>query len=802
MTTRLERFSDAYASMVVAVYEPLLLRWFSGQSLRTVARTLSARRGAAKFDDAISTADAVNRGRAPADVPWARGSVTEADTVAPPPATIDDVGARLPENAVRRLSVPGFPDAVTVAGRIIPHGLLEVRPAGELGADPAEFSEFVRSPRTVATLFDPAIRSRQQRGQAATRAFLNQLLTAARSVVADPALSLTRAVSEIVEPNGGFHFLPEMGIEEAFAPIGIAHFFRQLYFNVHEGVGPLEQALTVAPLETLEVLYESTRRQTYEEEIQHGTESVTEESREERQSEEISDKVANMVQRDQSAAVSASASFSFAAWSGSASIDLASATSSQRQSEEASRRLKEVTRRASERITKSFSIKTRSVEETTTTNLSRRIIRNESTDPVSYGLRRVLRRVNVKVQDLGPRLVWQTYVRDPGEGLAKSKLVQFAEAQPISSTSIPPGVRPEPKGGIDTGSQVVLIQTDSGSHNDNVEGWITLGIHPGRHREIRAILIDAINDLESGGDEDEVAVPIGPPGPPVLDLATGAYSVTFKVRQGDTQSVQVDFSYVWEPSQLARQEWENERKQALSQVSEMALVEQFERQRALITMRSRVRARPAADLRREERFEILGRLTTQLFSSDAPPTEPSPVEIETFHRMFEVEDLFAYAHPSWWRPHYSSPGGGPGRRHYEITAESDPAPMGASLGWEIQADGDARRNELLNSPWARVCIPIKPGREREALQWLARHAEGSVGFDPVAGPVAELLRSIEDRRRAEATAGAAGPDWVTVTATPGAPRDPATPEGVYPIVSEFEVTVPTEGFVYERLEIG
>lgn len=47
--------------------------------------------------------------------------------------------------------------------------------------------------------------------------------------------------------------------------------------------------------------------------------------------------------------------------------------------------------------------------------------------------------------------------------------------------------------------------------------------------------------------------------------------------------------------------------------------------------------------------------------------------------------------------------------------KSEPAPLGSSLGWLIQLDGDRRRNEFINSPWARICIPIRPGRERKLL---------------------------------------------------------------------------------------
>jgi hypothetical protein len=60
------------------------------------------------------------------------------------------------------------------------------------------------------------------------------------------------------------------------------------------------------------------------------------------------------------------------------------------------------------------------------------------------------------------------------------------------------------------------------------------------------------------------------------------------------------------------------------------------------------------------------------------------------------------------------------------------APSGSSLGWVIQPDGDARRNEFLNAAWVKAVLPVRPGREREALAWLqSADVEGESGLsDP------------------------------------------------------------------------
>lgn len=71
-----------------------------------------------------------------------------------------------------------------------------------------------------------------------------------------------------------------------------------------------------------------------------------------------------------------------------------------------------------------------------------------------------------------------------------------------------------------------------------------------------------------------------------------------------------------------------------------------------------------------------------------------------------------------------------GRDNYYITEESAPAKLGSSLGWLLQLDGDNLRNALLNAPWVKAVIPIRIGKEREAINWLSQaHVEGSDGLD-------------------------------------------------------------------------
>ena len=594
-------------------------------------------------------------------------------------------------------------------------------------------------------------------------------------------------------------FLPVVTVREALSPIGIAHYYRQLYFHAEEGVGPLEEAFTIAPNETLEVMYESIRRQVHEELIEEGSEVVSESAVEQRNTDEVSEKTSAMVQRDSSASMSANASGSIGVYSGGASATASFSVSAQTGREQTSRRLKDITTRASERITRSLKVRTRSLDEVTTTNVSRRIIQNPSSAPVSFGLRRVLRKVNVKVQELGPRLVWQVYLRNPGTGLARSRFVHFREAEPIALPDVPPGVRPRPKNGTDTGT--------ANSHLGHISGasgfYAKLRITTTGDRRITGVTVDSVSDLEGGGKDDSAPSPRNEmPRNASWDAATNTYSADVAIEPGDSDAVALTYTYSYEPSAAALAEWEAERTAALTKITEQLLNEQFDREKTIITEQSKIRPRPANELRREERYEAMNRMISDLFGRGDDPSEPTPLEIEYFHRYFDIDGMFVFMHPSWWKPRYTASTDGIPRAAYEVTAQSDPAPLGKSLGWIIQLDGDTCRNEFLNSPWYRICLPINTGREREAIEWLAKHVEGKLGYDPNKEPLVSLLKSIEDRRQAEARLGTAGPDWVTVDATPGAPENPATPEGVFPIIDEFEVTVPTEGFVYDELKIA
>ncbi len=188
---------------------------------------------------------------------------------------------------------------------------------------------------------------------------------------------------------------------------------------------------------------------------------------------------------------------------------------------------------------------------------------------------------------------------------------------------------------------------------------------------------------------------------------------------------------------------------------------------------SNIKSRPSWDLREEERTIIYRELIEKLMLDNWKIARTNPqdggnnarlshVRSEVIRAIFDVDAMLYFVAPEWWMPRRRSQlnlnidVGGPKINltandvvkwddivprddNYKITEDSAPAKLGSSLGWLLQLDGDNLRNAFLNAPWVKAVIPIRPGREKTALNWL-RSIEGhdKDGWDtPYLGTAAE-----------------------------------------------------------------
>jgi hypothetical protein len=203
-----------------------------------------------------------------------------------------------------------------------------------------------------------------------------------------------------------------------------------------------------------------------------------------------------------------------------------------------------------------------------------------------------------------------------------------------------------------------------------------------------------------------------------------------------------------------------------------------------VTIASKIRTRNPDELREEERIVVYRKLIQDMLLNGVamPDDRTRHVTAELLNSIFDVDKMLYFVAPEWWRPrlHRSrqqlqptpppptfdvgatvdaatsvmhkglvkrlltananvAPGVMSGstvgwggvhdaeRDNYFITDDSEPAKLGSSLGWLLQLDGDNMRNAFLNAPWVKAVIPIRPGREQAAINWL-KGVEGMNGI--------------------------------------------------------------------------
>lgn len=169
------------------------------------------------------------------------------------------------------------------------------------------------------------------------------------------------------------------------------------------------------------------------------------------------------------------------------------------------------------------------------------------------------------------------------------------------------------------------------------------------------------------------------------------------------------------------------------------------------------------DLREEERIivyrKLIGTLMYDPHDSTVKINRTDPqrhILSELINSIFDVDKMLYFVAPEWWKPrhHYHQTLGtfnDSGNNfnnfsgnltswsdlenrpdNYFITEKSQYARMGSSLGWLLQLDGDDLRNAFLNAPWVKAVIPIRPGKELEATNWLQQvGVEGADGLNAI-----------------------------------------------------------------------
>lgn len=255
-------------------------------------------------------------------------------------------------------------------------------------------------------------------------------------------------------------------------------------------------------------------------------------------------------------------------------------------------------------------------------------------------------------------------------------------------------------------------------------------------------------------------------------------------------SIQVKLTLQWSPADGNEADAEA-RKKNKENTDAFRAKEAAEYQKAIldtakqrIKLSHQIKSRPSEDLREEERIVVYRKLIQDMLTNGVsmPDDRTRHVVAELINSIFDIDKMLYFVAPEWWRPQMrnytqqlgksdSTPpqtGGGasveasfaggiakkmhaevvkklkstdplapstigwggvddPNRDNYYITEDSQPAKFGSSLGWLLQLDGDNMRNAFLNAPWVKTVIPIRPGKEEAAINWL----KGVEGFNGI-----------------------------------------------------------------------
>lgn len=537
------------------------------------------------------------------------------------------------------------------------------------------------------------------------------------------------------------------------SPVGLVHIFRQYFFEFDSFLGPPVQHVWLSPGATVELVEISTRRTLTERTSESAFDTIQKSEKSETSQDELSDAVKEENQNNDKFGVSVDSTSN--AKIGIFSTQLTARTSYESGEarttarEQTHKQLRQQTAKLSSEIKQSFKSTFRTVTETTDTSSKRYVLTNTTDNLLNYELRRKMRQVGVQVQDLGTELCWQTYVDRPGDELGIAKLVHIGQPP---ETNVQPAVlipQPDPYQEEVNGSFVGVEDDDYEMDLDPVQLFPKHGYVYDKHGQVQWL---------SGNTAEMTITPDGSD-PNLLHLHVKGHD-----EDEDPPTIPYRFTvnYVPTKSYLTEIDTENTKRLAAVDQEKERLAKEafFTEARDRVKAASNIQRRPFDELREEERIIVYRNLIRQLFRGIGLKMTNAPtyhVLAELVESLFDVDKMLYFVAPEWWVPRtvsrHSNPqnlklpdpgefeqeevsdwGGVDGNRpdSYYITEDSSFARLGSSLGWVLQLDGDNLRNAFLNAPWVKAVIPMRPGREMEALDWLTTAGvEGSDGLDDV-----------------------------------------------------------------------
>lgn len=605
-------------------------------------------------------------------------------------------------------------------------------------------------------------------------------------------------------------FDPKKDIKDvSLSPIGIVHLYRQYFFELDTFLGSPVSHVWLSPGSSVELIETSSRKAITEKNFETSLETVSKTETSSTEQEELSEAVKEDNKKDTKLGFTATVNQSWgsgnATATGTLNIDKTQAVAR----EKTNKRMTQQSSKLSTEIRQSFKSTFKTVTEVTDTTSKRYVLNNTTQDLVNYELRRKMRQVAVQIQDIGSYLCWETFVDEPGKQLGLPNLVHIAQPADLILVPNPKEF-PMPPENITLGFSGEMTwnfpgnEVQHGENHPDVQGkFVPLNI-----LEITGIPDDyevvipldpvdpkiqnpfvgiAKSTIAADGDSswnfanntialgmitaEKTHVRVGIITPPKPGYFTWDKLLTFKVSGSVTCKLkQIKKDEITKAnaalvSAKTIADNENQRKQ-----------EEAYRKTAKdrITLASKITKRKFEDLREEERTIVYRNLIQSLMTENnyvhLPETrsgyETRHVLSELINSIFDIDKMLYFVAPEWWKPRPISKlsiGSSTIQDsingslvnwadqqnrldNYYITEDSAPAALGSSLGWLLQLDGDDLRNAFLNAPWVKAVIPIRPGKEQAAINWLQNvNVEGVAGLDAAYAASEQELDEIRNK---------------------------------------------------------
>lgn len=650
------------------------------------------------------------------------------------------------------------------------------------------------------------------------------------------------------------------------SPIGIVHLFRQYFYEFDTFLGTPVGHIWLSPGSNVELIEISTRKTTTEKTLELQTENMVKSELALTEQDEISDAVKeeNRNETKFGASVSASENWIWGSANQSASFDMN--TTQQTAREQTHKHMRQQSEKLSTEIRKNYKSTFKTVTEVTDTTSKRYSLVNNTDNLINYELRRKMRQVGVQVQDIGTYLCWQTYVDEPGAELGVATLVHVAKSPDADNVPNPEQIEPKKPFLEKVNIQIPFIGKDT---DDNDQGYTDGAEYHFIDEHIECDFPQKVICKETEYYLwDVILQPQGADVKPsvrdfVPDKAsnTGTFTVHLDYAHFRGQNtINIEATLYWLPSQdQAALNAENSKKMAQYTARlESAYRKEFvDAARERIKLASNIQPRKYEELREEERIVVYRRLIQDLIAPEniipRPDDRTRHIVSELINSIFDVDKMLYFVAPEWWKPrkHYDQTYGKmiptgkvgsdgkpemkPDLTHtitdenlvgwggvkemradnYYITEDSIPAKLGSSLGWLLQLDGDNMRNAFLNAPWVKAVIPIRPGKEKAALNWL-KQIEGVDGMtendmytgkepDLQGKSMLQVLEILADKvnqkhvksMKTETTTDPGDPVNAenTVTATP---VDKVYEHGFYPLQGGFKAKIDDDFEIFDQ----